>query len=57
MIEGGGGLGFALEALQGLAVLGERLGQELERHERVQPGVFAFVDHALTAGAQFLEIR
>ncbi len=45
MIEGGGGLGFALEALQGLMVLGHFFRQELERDEAVELGVLGLVDN------------
>src|SRR6516162_3713617 len=51
MIEGRGRLRFALETFESLAVLGQCLGQELERHKPVQPGVFRLVDHTHTAAA------
>ena len=55
VIEGGGGLGLALEALQGLMVLGHIIGQELERYETVELGVLGLVDHAHAAAAQLFE--
>ena len=45
VIEGGRGLGLALEALQGLMVLGHFFRQEFERHEAVKLGVLGLVDH------------
>ncbi len=55
VIQSGCGLGFALEAGEGLRVAGNFLGQKLERDETVKPRVFGFVDHAHTAAAQLLE--
>jgi hypothetical protein len=55
MIQSGCGLGFALEAGQGLGVTGNFLGQKLEGHETVKPGVFGFVDHAHTSTAQLFQ--
>ena len=54
MIQGGCGLGFALEAGQGLRVAGHFPGQKLECDKTVQPRVFSLVDHAHTAAAQLL---
>jgi hypothetical protein len=51
MIKRGSRLGFALETFQRLAILGQRLGQELERDEPAQAGVFGFEDHTHAAGA------
>ena len=44
MIQGGGGLGFAPEALQSLRILGHFIGQELEGYEAAELGVLGFVD-------------
>ena len=55
MIEGGGRLRFPLETFQSLAILGQGLGQELERDKPVQAGVFSLVDHAHAPATQFLE--
>ena len=44
-----------METFQGLAILGQRLGQELERDEPVQAGVFGLIHHAHAPAAQFLE--
>ena len=55
MIQGGCGLGFALETGEGLRVAGNFLGQKLEGDKTMKPGVFGFVDHAHAAAAQLLE--
>ncbi len=52
VIQSGCGLGFALEAGQGLGVAGNFLRQKLECYKTVKPRVFGFVDHAHTATAQ-----
>src|SRR5262245_45353743 len=52
MIEGRRGARFAPEAFQSLAVSGESLGQELERHKATQPGVLSLVEHTQAAPAQ-----
>jgi hypothetical protein len=36
MIQGGGGLGLALEPAQGLRIAGDIIGQELESNEAMQ---------------------
>ena len=51
MVEGGGGAGFAAEALQGLAVSGDIFGEEFEGYEAVEARVFGLVDHAHAAAA------
>ncbi len=55
MVEGGGGLGFALEALERLMVLGHFLRQEFERHEAVELRVLSFVDDTHAPAAQLLQ--
>ena len=55
MIERRGCLRLALETFQSLAVLSQRLGQELEGDKPVQPGVFSFVDHAHTAATELFK--
>ena len=55
MIQGGSGLGLALEAGQGLRVAGDFLGQKLEGHKTMKPRVFRLIDHAHTAAAQLLD--
>ncbi len=36
-------------------ILGERFGQELERHEAMQGRVFCLVDHTHAATAKFFQ--
>ncbi len=55
MIEGGGGLGFALEAGESLRVFGDVVGEELERDETVQADVFSFVNDTHAAAAEFFD--
>ncbi len=55
MVQSGGGAGFPLKAIQGLAVLGKFYGQKLKRDEAAQLGVLSPVHHAHTAAAKFLE--
>jgi hypothetical protein len=51
MIESRGCPGFAPEALEGLAVAGQRIGQEFQRDVAAEAQVFGFVHdtHAATA--------
>src|ERR1700758_3018314 len=44
MIEGRGGLGFAAEALEGLAILGHFFGQEFQGYRTVKARVLSFID-------------
>ena len=55
VVEGGGGLGFTLEAREDLRVAGDVVGKKFERDETVQAVVFGFVDDAHTAAAEFFE--
>ena len=55
MIQRRCGPGFALEAFQGLRVLRDFVGQELQRDEAAERGVFGLVDHAHAAAAQFFD--
>ena len=52
MVEGGGGAGFATEALQSLRVLRDIVRQELEGDKAAERGVFGLVDHAHAAATQ-----
>ena len=52
MIQRGSGPGFAAEAVQGLRVAGDLVGQELEGDEAMQPRVLGLVDHTHTAAAE-----
>ena len=51
MIEGRGGLGFALKADQRLRIFGDGVGEEFECDETVQAGVFTLVDDTHAAAA------
>ena len=55
VIEGGGSLRLALEALQGLMVLGHFFRQEFERDKAMELGVFGLIDHTHPAAAQLFE--
>jgi hypothetical protein len=51
VIEGGGGLRFALETLEGLRVAGKIFGEKFQSDETAELGVFRFVDDAHSAAA------
>ncbi len=51
MVEGGGGAGFALEALKGLAIVSESLGQKLQCDMAAEAEVFSLEYLAHAAGA------
>jgi hypothetical protein len=55
MIQGRGGLGFALEALQRLLIPYDAVRQEFQGNETVQSGVFGFVDDAHASTAEFFD--
>jgi hypothetical protein len=55
MVQSGGGLGFAAEALQSLGVLGEFFRQELQSHKTVEPGVLGLIDNTHTSAAELLD--
>ena len=55
MVQGRQGAGLAVEAGQALGVLGEMVGQDLERHLAAQLGVLGQVDGAHAAFAEFAE--
>jgi len=54
VIQSGCGLGFALEAGQGLRIFRNLVRQELQGNKAVQLYVFGFVDDAHTTTAQLL---
>ena len=54
VIEGGCGLGFALEAGECLRISGDVFGEEFESDEAVEAGVFGFVDDAHAAATEFV---
>ena len=53
MIQGGRGLGFALETRQGLGVVGHIVGQELQGHKPLETGVFSLEDHSHPTTTEF----
>ena len=55
VIQSGGSLGFHLKTGQGLRILGNRSGQELERDKTMQPRVLSLVHHAHPAAPSFLD--
>ena len=55
VLERGHGLGLALEALAALGVASELLGQHLERHVAVEPGVAGAVHLAHATLAELLD--
>ena len=55
MIQGGGCLGLAAEALQSLMILGEVVGEKFESDEAAEAGVLGFVDDAHSAAAKLLD--
>ena len=55
VIEGGSGLGFALETLERRVILCEFLRQKLQRDEAVELGVLGLIDHAHSAAAKLFK--
>jgi hypothetical protein len=55
MVQSGSGFSFATETLQGLAILGNIVGQEFESDKAVEAGVLGFVDHAHPAATQLFD--
>ena len=54
VIEGGGGLRFALETGERLRIGGDVFGEEFECDEAMEAGVFGFVDDAHAAATEFV---
>jgi len=52
VVESGSRLGFAAEALQRLAILGDVFGEEFQGDEAIEPGVFGLVYNAHAAATQ-----
>ncbi len=46
---------FALKPLQRLTVFGEHFGEELQRHEAMEFGVFGLIDHTHPPATELLE--
>src|SRR5262249_47617220 len=55
VVEGGGGTGFALEALEGLAIVGEVVRQEFKCDKAAELGVLGFVNHTHAPASQFFD--
>ena len=55
MIQGGGGASLALETLEGLWVMGQFIGQELEGHMAAELEILGFEDHTHPAAAQLAD--
>src|SRR5215470_8991764 len=55
MVEGGGGPRFTLEAGKSLVIFGDFVGEEFQRDEAMETGIFGFVDHTHTAAAKLLQ--
>ncbi len=55
VVQGGGGLGFALEAAQGLRISGDLIGKEFQGDEAMEASVFGLVNHAHAATAQLFD--
>jgi hypothetical protein len=55
MVQGGGGLRFALEAREGLVIFGDIIGEEFEGDVAVEANVFGLVDNAHTSTTELLE--
>jgi len=51
VIQGGGGFGFALEALEGVRILREIFRKEFQCNGAVQTSVFGFEDNSHSAAA------
>ena len=52
MVEGGGGLRFALKARQRLGIAGDFIRQKLERDKAMEAGVFCLKDHSHPTAAE-----
>ena len=55
MIQGRGGPGLAVEALERLGILRDVFGEEFEGNEATEGRVFGLIDNAHTAAANFFE--
>ena len=55
VVQRGRSLGFPLEAAEGLCVVGEFIGEELQGDVATELEVFRLVDHAHSAAADFAE--
>ncbi len=55
MVQGRGGLRFALKTSKGLGILRDFVREKLQRNKAAKPGVFRFVDDAHTTATQFFK--
>ena len=55
MIEGGGGAGLALEAVDGLGIAGELRRKKFEGYEAAKFGVFSLVHHSHAAATELVD--
>ncbi len=55
MVQRRGAAGFALEALEGLAIVGKSFGKKLQSDVAAQAEVFGFVDFAHAPGSELAE--
>ncbi len=55
MVQSGSGAGFAAKTFEGLRVVRDIVGQELQRDEAAERGVFGAVDDTHPAAAQLVE--
>src|SRR5262245_61894601 len=55
MIQSRGGLSFALETSQGVVIVDNFIGNELQRDKSAEDGVFRLVHHAHSAAAQLFQ--
>ncbi len=55
MIQRGRGASFSAKALSGLRVAGKLFGKKFQRDESPKFEILGFVNHAHTAGAEFLQ--
>ena len=53
VVERGGGLGLATKPFQGLIIVCDCVGQELQRDETIEPRVLGLVNQAHPTAAQF----
>ena len=55
MVQSGSGARFAPEALEGLRIAGDIVGQKFQSDEAAQARVFGFVDDAHAAAAELFD--
>ncbi len=55
VVEGRGGASFALKALEAYGIVGEFVGQELERDEAAEFEILGLVDHTHPTATDLLD--